>query len=230
MQLFYHPECTDPLTLDPVESQHCIKVLRHKKGDKVHIINGKGKLFEGELLNDNFRKCEIAHLKLLREEQEFSHLHIAIAPTKSAERIEWFVEKATEIGIAEISFIKCDNSERPRINIDRLERKAISAIKQNQSLWLPRINPLKPFGDFMTEANCSKKLIAYVETKNNSPQLSSLQLAEDDEVLIMIGPEGDFSPQEIELAVQNDFKLISLGRNVLRTETAGIVACATLLS
>ena len=228
MQLFYHPEIDSTIILDDIESQHCVKVLRHQAGDEIHVIDGKGKIYKGEIANLNHKRCEVQNMIELRSEPRASHLHIAIAPTKSTDRFEWFVEKATEIGISEITPIKCENSERPRLNTDRLERKAISAIKQNQSLWLPKINPLKSFSDFVNDCSIGQKLIAYVPTKQKSPHLSTIQPTLNQEIAILIGPEGDFSPQEVENAIQKGFKMVSLGNNVLRTETAGIVVAALL--
>ena len=228
MQLFFHPNISSTLVLDAVESQHCIKVLRHQVGDEIHVIDGKGKIYSGTIANQNHRRCEVHNIIEVRSEPQTSHLHIAIAPTKSVDRLEWFVEKVTEIGVAQISLIKCDNSERPRINTDRLEKKTISAIKQNQSLWLPKINELKPFQSFINDTITKQKLIAYVETKNESHHISKLKMSKTDETVILIGPEGDFSPQEVEMAINSGFEMVSLGKNVLRTETAGIVACALL--
>lgn len=150
MQLFYHASISTQVKLDEIESHHCIKVLRHKIGDQIHLIDGKGKLFTGILSNEDHRRCEIKDILEIKTESRSSNLHIAIAPTKNADRMEWFIEKATEIGIRVVSLIQCQNSERSRVNIDRLNKKAISAIKQNQSLWLPEINPLTSFKDFIS--------------------------------------------------------------------------------
>lgn len=142
--------------------------------------------------------------------------------------MEWFVEKATEIGVAEITPIHCQNSERPRINIDRLNKKAVSAIKQNQSLWLPEINPLIPFSELVAQHVNSYKLIAFVEDKDKAPKLWELKNRSTSKTTILIGPEGDFTAAEVQLAVSKGYQMVSLGDNVLRTETAGLVACAHL--
>ncbi len=228
MQLFYHPSIDERIEFDAIESQHCIKVLRHKIGDHIHIIDGKGKLYKGVLLNEDHRRCEIGDITEIKSQPRSSNLHIAIAPTKNADRMEWFIEKATEIGIKEVSLIQCQNSERSRVNIDRMNKKAISAIKQNQSLWLPDINPLVSFKGFTTTDRLANKFIGFVENKDDTPTLSQVNLDSALETIMLIGPEGDFSEDEVELAVNHGYQLVSLGVNVLRTETAGIVACALL--
>ena len=225
MQLFYHPEVAPSMAsivLDRIESQHCVKVLRHKTGDKITIINGKGKKFSGCIEEANARACVIGQVTLLDESQRDSFLTIAIAPTKNADRYEWFVEKATEIGVQKIVPLQCERSERHRIKLDRLYKKAISAIKQNQSLWLPQIEPLMSFEDFLKSDNADTKLIAHLGA--DTKKISSQELIQP--VSILVGPEGDFSAEEIRMADEYGYKAISLGTNVLRTETAGVVACA----
>lgn len=228
MQLFYHASIADQVRLDEVESQHCIKVLRHKTGDHIHIIDGKGNLYEGIVSNEDHRRCEIKEIKTIKTEPRISRLHIAIAPTKNADRMEWFIEKATEIGVKEVSLIQCQNSERSRVNIDRLNKKATSAIKQNQSLWLPEINPLIPIKDFISIQKVANKFIGFVENKDQAIELSESEIDSNLETIVLIGPEGDFTSDEVQLALKAGYKMVSLGKNVLRTETAGIVACALL--
>lgn len=139
MQLFFHPNVENKITLDETESTHCIKVLRHKVGDEIEIVNGKGQLFTGKILTDQYKKCEIGELHEVKSQPQTGKVHIAIAPTKNHDRMEWFVEKATEIGVTEISFLNCEHSERKKINIDRLKKKAISAMKQCQNLWFQKL-------------------------------------------------------------------------------------------
>ncbi len=230
MQLFYHPDIGSKITLDETESQHCIKALRHQTGDEINIIDGRGKLYKGIIYSQNHKKCVLKNLLKIKSEPQFSNLHVAIAATKNADRMEWFVEKATEIGVAKITFLLCQNSEHPRINIGRLRKKSISAIKQNQSLWLPEINGLTAFKDFIRLDRDCNKLIAFVDEKDNSPLLSDLDLSQHSYTTIVIGPEGDFSKEEVALALKFDFQMVGLGRNVLRTETAGIMACVLLSS
>ncbi|MDA0196842.1 MAG: 16S rRNA (uracil(1498)-N(3))-methyltransferase [Bacteroidetes bacterium] len=227
MQLFFHPNIESNIILDETESTHCIKVLRHKVGDEIRILNGKGKLFNGIILTGHHKKCEVGELREIKSQKIKKTVHIAIAPTKNHDRMEWFVEKATEIGVSTLSFFTCDHSERKKINLDRLEKKAISALKQCHDLWLPEIHDIQPFEQFISSMNNNEgKYIAYV---NADSSLHLLQASKGfQEHLILIGPEGDFTDEEVKLAININFKPVSLGLNTLRTETAGIVACTLL--
>ncbi len=228
MQLFFHSSIADKVTLDEIESHHCIRVLRHKAGDQIHIIDGKGKLYKGIVSKENQKKCEINEIILEKDEPRSSNLHIAIAPTKNADRMEWFFEKATEIGLKEVTPILCTNSERPRINIDRMNKKAVGAIKQNQSLWLPGINPLVSFEEFITHKRSANKFIAFVEDNDQAQKLSDIHTEPEQEIVVLIGPEGDFTHEEVQVAIRAGYQMVNLGKNVLRTETAGVVVCALL--
>ena len=225
MQLFYHPHILDNLVLDEVESHHCIKVLRHKTGDSIQIIDGKGQLVSGTITNAHPKKCEISNVASLHKEEKPPQVHIAIAPTKNFDRMEWFVEKATEIGVTEITFIKCDRSERAKINMNRINKKVLSALKQCQSLWLPRVNDLTDLNEVVDMSSEEQKLIAHLEEGEKHILTPSGQSS-----IVLIGPEGDFTPEEIAMATERDFRSVSLGKNVLRTETAGIVAASLLVS
>jgi len=230
MQLFYCPDIIDSPILDAIESQHCIKVLRHKAGDQIHLIDGKGKQYQGIIKTPNAKACELSDVKMIRSEERSSKLHIAIAPTKSPDRMEWFVEKATEIGVNEVTFIQCQHSERPRINIERLNKKAISATKQNQSLWLPEINPMVSFDEFIGFDRVANKYVAFAEQKDQVYFHQKIDKDSKIETIILIGPEGDFTHTEIMKAKSAGYLTISLGKSVLRTETAGIVACTLFIN
>lgn len=209
------------------ESQHVVKVLRLQAGERVHLINGKGGLFEAEISNPHPKRCEVKILKSTYEYGKRSpHLHIAIAPTKMNERLEWFLEKATEIGIDEITPLICRYSERKEVKLSRLEKIVVAAMKQSVKAYLPKLNEACTFDQLIKNATSSQKFIAhcYEEDKHLLQEVYK----KGSDVLVLIGPEGDFSPEEIEKAIQHGFKPVSLGSSRLRTETAGIIACHTI--
>ena len=228
MQLFYVPNLSnDQGHLPQDESRHAVKVLRLQIGDKIHLIDGKGGFFEAEITVPNPKACSIKILQQLEDpgKKEFK-LHIAIAPTKNNDRMEWFLEKATEIGINRVTPLLCDRSERKIIKNERLERILVSAMKQSYKATLPHLDELERFEKFVSEIEIQQKYIAHCNT-NDLPLLKSLYTKNED-VLILIGPEGDFTEKEVELAKHNGFKEISLGKSRLRTETAATVACHTI--
>lgn len=229
MHLFYCPNAPEINVLDETESQHAIKVLRLEVGSEIEITNGKGEQFLACIVQGNFKKCgfEIVNTISKQKAPNF-YIHIAIAPTKSSDRIEWFIEKCVEIGIQEISFIQCQHSEKKNLNIERATKVAISAMKQSQKAFLPKINGLQNLKQFLAQTNAQEKYIAYVADAT-APNIHLLQAATKQATyIVLIGPEGDFSPEEIDLALQNNYRPISLGNSRLRTETAGIAACHTL--
>ncbi|MFC4740247.1 16S rRNA (uracil(1498)-N(3))-methyltransferase [Flavobacterium ponti] len=229
MQLFYNPDIKSTDTFfqfDKEESKHIVKVLRKKGGDIIFITNGKGNLFHSEITLESEKKCEVKIVKIDSFDSKKYHLHIAIAPTKMNDRLEWFLEKATEIGIDEITPIICDHSERKIFKTDRAEKIIQAAMKQSNQFYLPKINQPIAFSDFLkNESNCLK-FIAHCEEDKKYLFKDSFQANQD--ILILIGPEGDFSPKEIALALKNNFIPVSLGNTRLRTETAGVVACHTV--
>lgn len=212
--------------LEEEEARHCSQVLRKKVGETIFWIDGKGGFYEGFLREIGKKDCK---LEIIKKETDFHkpnfHLHIAIAPTKNTDRIEWFLEKATEIGIQEISFPIFQRSERRELRIDRFQKILISAAKQSLKAYLPKINEPRAFKTFLSNPNLpSQKLIA--KAGENKSLKDNYTLHKD--VLILIGPEGDFSPEEMNLALQNGFQGINLGESRLRTETAGLVACHSI--
>ena len=223
MQLFFQPDvASGSLFLDEEESRHCIKVLRKREGDEIRVIDGKGGLFLASIEKGDPRKCTF-HIKEAKIEKRGDYsIHIAIAPTKNADRTEWFVEKAVEFGVDEISFLDCDNSERTRLNLERLKKKAVSALKQSLNLWLPVINPVLKVDAICQTSNADQKFIAYVD--DGIPAHLKTAAVPGRHYLILIGPEGDFSGEEIAFAMANGFVPVSLGKSRLRTETAGIAA------
>lgn len=224
MQLFYTENIDDDIATFTKEEARHVQVLRKKVGDVLHFVDGKGGFYKGEIIEVNKRQCllSILHHTPAFNERNFK-LHIAIAPTKNINRLEWFLEKATEIGIEEITPILCDRSERKKIRTDRLRKILLSAMKQSIKAKLPKLNELTDFQRFMELGNDSNKFIAYC----NDDELSHLkkEYSSSENVTILIGPEGDFSLKEIELALSNGYKGVSLGKSRLRTETAGVVAC-----
>ena len=229
MQLFYNADIksTDAFfQFDKEESKHIIKVLRKKGGDLIYITNGKGNLFHSEITLESEKKCEVKIIKTEVFKAKKYHLHIAIAPTKMNDRIEWFLEKVTEIGINEITPILCDHSERKVFKIDRAEKIIQAAMKQSNQFYLPQLNEPISFTEFLKKETNSTKFIAHCEEDKKDLFKNTIQAKQN--ILILIGPEGDFSPKEIVLALKNNFIPVSLGKTRLRTETAGIVACHTV--
>ena len=227
MQLFYNSEIsteTKQLTFDKIESRHIVRVLRKKESDILHITNGKGFLFDAKIIIASDKKCIAEIIEVQEKPKPWDYyLHIAIAPTKNNDRYEWFLEKATEIGIDEITPIICSNSERRNIKLERFEKIIQSAMKQSLKFTLPKINKPIKFGDFINQKNEGTLCIAHCEDDNNKNLLKSV-VNPSEKTTILIGPEGDFSPQEITKALDKKFIPISLGEGRLRTETAGLVA------
>lgn len=230
MQLFYNPtinETTETFSFDKEESKHIIKVLRKKDSDILHVTNGLGLLFKTEITLASDNKCTVQIVSVEKTETPKYKLHLAVAPTKMNDRYEWFLEKATEIGIHEITPIFCDRSERKVINIDRFEKIILSAMKQCNQLYLPKLNPAVTFKEFIKTQKNGTVLIAHCEETNKKSLKSIVASATD--YTILIGPEGDFSNKEIELALENSYIPVSLGETRLRTETAAIVACHSIV-
>lgn len=225
MQLFYVPIISGTeIILDETESKHAIRVLRLNVGNQVQIIDGKGGFYEAEISDANQKKCRLSIVNSTLEfgKKDF-HLHIAIAPTKNIDRFEWFLEKATEIGIDEISPLLTSHSERKTVNQERLEKILVSAMKQSLKAYLPKMNNMTTFKELIINNKTENKYIAYCD-EIQKKHLKNVEIKAKD-TLILIGPEGDFSPDEIQFALENGFKVVSLGNARLRTETAGIVAC-----
>jgi 16S rRNA (uracil1498-N3)-methyltransferase len=205
------------------ESWHCTKVLRFKAGDEIGLIDGKGNFYEGQLSIVNEKKCVANITSGPRTQNKHPYyLHLAIAPTKNIDRMEWLVEKAVEIGVDEITFVRCKNSERTVIKEDRLIKIAESAVKQSLQAFIPKINSLTNFADIL-KVKTDLKFIAHCE-EEIPKHLKSFDL-KNKSSLVLIGPEGDFSIDEISQAKASGFSEISLGENRLRTETAGLYVC-----
>ncbi|MBG6111538.1 16S rRNA (uracil1498-N3)-methyltransferase [Flavobacterium sp. CG_9.10] len=230
MQLFYNiniNETTETFSFDKEESKHIIKVLRKKDTDILYVTNGLGFLFKTEITLASDSKCTVKILSFEKSVPSKFHLHLAVAPTKMNDRYEWFLEKAVEIGIHEITPIICDRSERKVINTERFDKIILTALKQSNELFLPKLNEAITFKEFVKLKNEGKKLIAHCEETNKKTLKSVLEPNEN--ITILIGPEGDFSEKEIEAALENNYIPVSLGNTRLRTETAAIVACHSVV-
>ena len=226
MQLFYLENPKDEIILSAEESKHATKVLRKKEGDILNFTDGKGGFYKAEITVADSRKCRLQIVSSEQKEKQHNYyLHIAIAPTKNMDRFEWFLEKATEIGIDEITPIICEHSERKIIKKERCNRILLSAMKQSLKFYLPKLNEAITLKDFLKQDFEGNKYIAHCE-EGNKTELRVENI--EPRTLILIGPEGDFSTSEIEIALQNQFKAVSLGTSRLRTETAGIVAVHTI--
>jgi len=215
--------------LDEEESHHVIKVMRYRIGKELMVTDGKGKLFKTKLISESKEKGAVEIVETIKEEPKPSpEIHMAISPTKSIDRFEWFLEKATEIGVSEITPIISQRSERDKIKYDRLNKILISSMKQSLRLWLPKLNQIIALEDFLTSnfKLQTSNFIAHCQSQN-LPFLKSLYQPKQS-VLILVGPEGDFTRDEVTLAEQNGFVSANLSEARLRTETAGIVAIHTV--
>lgn len=247
MHLFYTPLLNpgmEAFLLDEAESKHAVRVLRLGIGDRVHLVDGTGGFYDAEISDANPKRVVLKIVAVQESYNRRNHrLHIAIAPTKNMDRLEWFLEKATEIGIDEITPLICDRSERKEVKVERLEKVVVAAMKQSLKAYLPQINPPVRFSAFLKgltageegsgsgtnsaneeqSAGAVKRFIAHCDVGEKTFLSTSVEAG--DSVMILIGPEGDFSPDEIKAALNANFQAISLGDSRLRTETAALAAC-----
>lgn len=223
MWLFYAPCINDEMELPQEEAGHCIRVLRMKEGDRIRLTDGKGAFYDAVISSVTGKRCFV-HIenKEVQEPLWRGHIHIAMAPTKLMDRNEWFLEKAVEIGVDEVTFLKTDHSERDVIKMDRIEKIAVSAMKQSQKATLPVLNGMTSLRSFIECGFEGDKFIAHCEPGSKALLQDAVVPGHDS--LVLIGPEGDFSPAEIDMALKAGFRPISLGPSRLRTETAALVA------
>ncbi|MCF6359243.1 MAG: 16S rRNA (uracil(1498)-N(3))-methyltransferase [Cyclobacteriaceae bacterium] len=228
MKLFYQPDIMNGSHfLTEEESKHCIKVLRHIVGDTLDVVDGTGSKFKVRILEAHQKKTTFDIISHQRKDELPYYIHIGIAPTKQIERTEWFLEKAIEIGVDEISFFFGRHSERKNINLERMQKKAVSAMKQSLKYQMPIIKLYQDLESLISHIpEKQSKYIAYVDFDNPHKLKDKVQVNENS--VVLIGPEGDFNKTELELAFSNGFQKVSLGQSRLRTETAGLVACHTL--
>ncbi|MEO8516443.1 MAG: 16S rRNA (uracil(1498)-N(3))-methyltransferase [Flavobacterium sp.] len=226
MQLFYNPDInsdSNNFSFDKEESKHIVKVLRKKEGDILHVTNGLGDLFSTEIILASDRKCTVKIVETKTSEKTDYYIHLAVAPTKMNDRFEWFLEKATEMGIHEITPIICDHSERKIIKTERFDKIIQSAMKQSLQFFLPKLNEPISLKDFINQKHDGNLCIAHCEETNK--RLLKDTIKPKEKYTILIGPEGDFSEKEIQTALSNNYIPVSLGNTRLRTETAAVVAC-----
>ena len=228
---FYVPDAANQTELPQDEAVHALRVLRLKEGDEIFLMDGEGAFFRAVVAMTNSKHCFYKILETLPQEKTWrGRIHLAIAPTKNIDRIEWLAEKATEVGFDEISFLDCHFSERRQLREDRIEKIVVAAMKQSRKAWLPRVNALVPFRKFieMPRSGCCFIAHFYEEIERNDlfQLLSDSCRATDsaDEITVLVGPEGDFSMDEVRMALENGYESVSLGASRLRTETAGLVA------
>lgn len=226
MTIFYEKLISEGVKkLSEEESKHCSQVLRKKIGDEILVFDGIGNKYKCVLTQVSKKTCAFDIVSTHETSQKPFSIHLAIAPTKNTDRIEWLVEKLCEIGVDRISFIRTKHSERKNLRIDRLERKVISAMKQSGNPYLMKVNELISFDDLLRDVSEEERFIAHVDS---SHEYLSKIAHHKKTTIILIGPEGDFSSEEVEKAKIRGFRPVSLGENTLRTETAGFVACCMI--
>ncbi|KAB5419114.1 16S rRNA (uracil(1498)-N(3))-methyltransferase [Bacteroides fragilis] len=227
MHVFYTPDIQTSTELPEEEAQHCVRVLRLTAGDEISLTDGKGNFYRAEISVATHKRCLVNIKETIYQEPLWDgHLHIAMAPTKNMDRNEWFAEKATEIGFDELTFLNCRFSERKVIKTERIEKILVSAIKQSLKARLPRLNEMTDFCTFIKKDFKGQKFIAHCY-EGEKPLLKDV-LTKGEDALVLIGPEGDFSEEEVKKAIEKGFVPISLGKSRLRTETAALVACHTM--
>lgn len=227
MHVFYTPDIQTRLELPEEEAQHCTRVLRLAAGDEITLTDGKGYFYQAEITAASNKRCLVSIKETIFQEPLWDcHLHIAMAPTKNMDRTEWFAEKATEIGFDELTFLNCRFSERKVIKAERIEKILVSAIKQSLKARLPKLNEMTDFGKFVRQEFKGQKFIAHCY-EGEKPLLKDI-INKGEDALVLIGPEGDFSIEEVQAAINNGFTPVSLGKSRLRTETAALVTCHIL--
>lgn len=224
--IFFAPDILSDNTLPTDESNHCVKVLRKKEGDEIFITDGKGRFFDAQIIAAHPKHCHIHIVNTITVPKSWNgYLQIAFAPTKNIDRVEWFAEKATEIGIDHFTPLLCRYSERKEIKLPRIEKILVSAMKQSQKATLPELDEMTRFANFIKQPFDGQKFIAHCYPSEK--QLLKMVCQPEQNALILIGPEGDFSEEEVALAIKEGFVPISLGESRLRAETAALVACHT---
>ena len=224
---FFAPDAAIAQELPAEEALHAIRVLRMKEGDEMVLIDGKGTFYDAVLTLVTQRHCLYDIRQILPQQPTWKgHLHLAVAPTKMMERIEWLAEKATEVGLDELSFLNCQFSERTVVKTPRIEKIVTAAVKQSRKAWLPQVNGLTPFDTFLNTHTTGRRYIAHCYNEVSQINLFDelRRPSDDDDVLVMIGPEGDFSINEVRKALDAGFVSVDLGKSRLRTETAALSA------
>lgn len=234
IRFFYAPEAKETEELPQEEATHAIRVLRLQPGDEIFLMDGKGVFYRAEITVVTNKKCLYRIMESMPQEPIWrGHIHLAIAPTKMMDRMEWMAEKATEIGFDEISFLKYRFSERTRIRTDRVEKIVVSAVKQSHKAWMPAVNDMQDFKHFISQPRAGRKFICHCYEEIHKEDFFSLitsqvnnEVSENDDIVVLVGPEGDFSIDEVQMAIDNGYQSVTLGKSRLRTETAGLQAVA----
>ena len=233
VRYFYVPDAANQVELPAEEATHALRVLRLKGGDEIFLMDGEGFFYRAEVTAASSKRCLYEIKENMPQQRAWKgHIHLAIAPTKMMERIEWMAEKATEIGFDELSFLNCQFSERKVVKTPRIDKIVISAVKQSHKAWKPVVNELESFKEFIQTPRPGRKFICHcyeeVEKKDFFTEINSYSDASQesgaDDITVLVGPEGDFSIDEVRLALENGYESVSLGTSRLRTETAGLVA------
>lgn len=233
VRYFYVPDAANQVELPAEEATHALRVLRLKGGDEIFLMDGEGSFYRAEVTAASSKRCLYEIKENMPQERAWKgHIHLAIAPTKMMERIEWMAEKATEIGFDELSFLNCQFSERKVVKTPRIDKIVISAVKQSHKAWKPVVNELESFKEFIQTPRLGRKFICHcyeeVEKKDFFQEINSCSDASQEsgaaDITVLVGPEGDFSIDEVRLALENGYESVSLGTSRLRTETAGLVA------
>ena len=233
VRYFYVPDAANQVELPAEEATHALRVLRLKGGDEIFLMDGEGAFYRAEVTAASSKRCLYEIKENMPQQRAWKgHIHLAIAPTKMMERIEWMAEKATEIGFDELSFLNCQFSERKVVKTPRIDKIVISAVKQSHKAWKPVVNELESFKEFIQTPRPGRKFICHcyeeVEKKDFFQEINSCSDAsrgsDVDDITVLVGPEGDFSIDEVRLALENGYESVSLGTSRLRTETAGLVA------
>ncbi|MEX0966629.1 MAG: 16S rRNA (uracil(1498)-N(3))-methyltransferase [Bacteroidia bacterium] len=229
MNLFFDPNVAtnvNQFLLNADETHHALKVLRLRSGDEIYITNGKGSIFKGLLMAVAGKEAQIGNLRLEQQQERHYNIHLALSPVKNLSRVEWLLEKATEIGVSEISFVNCQRTQRSRLRPDRLHKIVVEAMKQSMNAFLPAINEIMPLENYLEREHPEQCFIAHCET--GTEQHLARQYKKGKDVTLLIGPEGDFTPDEVALACAKGFAEVSLGDTRLRTETAAFMAVAAV--
>lgn len=227
VRFFFVPDAANQTELPADEAMHALRVLRLQSGDEMMLMDGQGNYYRAEVTLAHTKHCLYEIRETLPQERQWTgHVHLAIAPTKMMERMEWLIEKAVEVGVDEISFLNCQFSERRIIKMQRAEKIMISAVKQSHKAWAPQLNEVMTFSEFIAQPFEGRKYIAhcYEEVARTYLYNELRKPADNDDALVLIGPEGDFSIDEVRQAVVHGFQSVHLGKSRLRTETAGLAA------
>lgn len=233
VRYFYVPDAANQVELPAEEATHALRVLRLRGGDEIFLMDGEGSFYRAEVTAASSKRCLYEIKENMPQKRAWKgHIHLAIAPTKMMERIEWMAEKATEIGFDELSFLNCQFSERKVVKTPRIDKIVISAVKQSHKAWKPVVNELESFKEFIQTPRPGRKFICHcyeeVEKKDFFTEINlctdASQESDADDITVLVGPEGDFSIDEVRLALENGYESVSLGTSRLRTETAGLVA------